>query len=169
MSELLIGCGHRRNKLLHMKGQKEWDDLTTLDVNPDTKPDVLHDLMNLPLPFEDNRFDEIHAYEVLEHTGNQGDYKFFFAQFEEFWRILKSGGFLLGSAPKIGNVWVWGDPGHSRVIQKETLIFLSQEFYSDGKKDPASDYRWCYKGDFGLAEIQETANHLIFVLEAIKT
>src|SRR5215831_67169 len=86
--ELLIGCGKNHTKKLTRPGHEEWRELVTLDINPDHKPNVLHDLENLPLPFADDHFDEIHAYEVLEHVGKQGDYRFFFRQFEDFWRIL---------------------------------------------------------------------------------
>jgi predicted SAM-dependent methyltransferase len=87
--ELLIGCGSRREKLIFFEGKKEWENVTTLDINQDHMPDIVWDLHNIPLPFEENSFDEIHAYEVLEHTGKQGDYQFFFDQFSDFWRILK--------------------------------------------------------------------------------
>ena len=76
MRELLIGAGRRPLKLLSRPDLKEWDNLTTLDLNPDHKPDVVWDLNNIPLPFEDSAFDEIHAYNILEHVGRQGDYKF---------------------------------------------------------------------------------------------
>ena len=79
--ELLIGCGSSHRKNLTFDGTYEWSNLTTLDYNSDHNPDIVHDLCKFPLPFEDNVFDEIHAYEVLEHTGQQGDYKFFFEQF----------------------------------------------------------------------------------------
>lgn len=89
--ELLIGCGSDLRKKLTADGTKEWTCLVTLDYCERHNPDVVWDLNNIPLPFDDNTFDEIHAYEVLEHTGTQGDYKFFFKQFEEFWRLLKPG------------------------------------------------------------------------------
>ena len=76
--ELLIGCGRRREKLMYDQSSPElsqWQGLVTLDINLDHKPDVAHDLTTLPYPFDDNTFDEIYAYEVLEHTGAQGDYK----------------------------------------------------------------------------------------------
>ena len=57
-------------------GRPGWTDLVTLDVNADHSPDVVHDLESVPLPFADETFDEIHAYEVLEHTGAQGDHVF---------------------------------------------------------------------------------------------
>ena len=76
--ELLIGCGSRRDKIIHAGGFERWGSLTTLDFMERNKPDVLWDLETLPYPFPADEFDEIHAYEVLEHIGDQGDWKTFF-------------------------------------------------------------------------------------------
>src|ERR1700741_3772510 len=119
MPELLIGCGHNKAKKLWIEDQNEWKGLTTLDIDPTTKPGVVWDLVNIPLPFEDDFFDEIPAYEVLEHIGSQGDWRFFFAQFSAFWRILRPGGYIMGTSPKASSPWAWGDPGHSRIISME--------------------------------------------------
>jgi predicted SAM-dependent methyltransferase len=108
MPELLIGCGNARNKQLARPGRKAWSDLVTLDLDPACKPDVVHDLNQLPYPFEDNQFDEIHACHVLEHCGRQGDWRFFFKQCEEFWRITKPGGTFHGICRHRNSVWAWG-------------------------------------------------------------
>jgi len=168
--ELLIGCGNDRKKKVTFKEiPEEWTQLTTLDIDPTIDCDVHHDLNNLPLPFDDNQFNEIHAYEVLEHCGQQGDWQFFFNQFYEFWRILKPGGFLIGSCPMWDSPWAWGDPGHRRIISAESLIYLSQEQYEKQVgKNAMTDYRGWWKGDFELFAKQEDNDTLGFVLKVIK-
>jgi SAM-dependent methyltransferase len=147
--ELLIGCGNRTVKQFRFQYiPSEFQNLTRLDLDPDCKPDVIHDLNVLPLPFPDNSFNEIHAHDVLEHTGQQGDWRFFFAQFSEFWRIMKPGGYFIGSCPKWDSPWAWADPGHSRIIAPESLIFLDQGQYSQVGSSPMTDYRHVYKGNF---------------------
>src|SRR3954466_4459436 len=147
--ELLLGSGNRLEKQIHFEGvPKTFQNLTRLDIDPDCKPDVLWDLNNLPLPFADNSFDEIHAIDILEHTGQQGDWKFFFAQFSEFYRILKPGGYICGACPAWDSPWLWGDPGHSRLISKHSFIFLDQEAYQQIGSTPMTDYRHVWKGDF---------------------
>jgi len=170
MSELLIGCGNSRRKPLKFEGSTDvWNDLTTLDIDPDCKPDVLHDLTVCPYPFADNQFDEIHAYEVLEHCGKQGDWRLFFRQFDEFWRILKPNGLFIATVPMWDSVWAWGDPGHSRVITRETLIFLNQQEYElQIGKTSMTDYRSVYKGNFHSCGVVEVEVSLGFALKAIK-
>ena len=169
MSELLIGCGRSQIKTLGLDTNSTWKDLTTLDINPDHKPDVVWDLTNLPLPFADDQFDEIHAYEVLEHTGQQGDYKFFFAQFSEFWRILKPSGYLFGSSPVLTSPWLWGDPSHSRVICMGSFTFLDQSAYTVQVGNTSiTDFRYIYKADFDLEFEQTKDESWFFGLRAIK-
>ena len=170
MSELLIGCGNQREKLVTFKEIPEkWsDDFVTLDFDEDCHPDVLHDLNQLPLPFNDDRFHEIHAYEVLEHLSSQGDFRAFFNLFEEFYRILKPEGFVIGTCPNWDSVWAFADPGHTRVIAPQTLQFLSQKAYdAQVGKNAMSDYRHCYTADFDLWAIQESEHNYGFVLRKV--
>lgn len=165
--ELLLGCGSSRVKKLHQQGRPDWDGLVTLDLEARHNPDVVHDL-NLPLPFEADVADEIHAYEVLEHCGQQGDYKFFFGQFSDFWRVLKHDGVILGTVPLPTSVWAWGDPSHTRVIPKESFTFLHQPAYAQVGKTAMSDFRSIYKADFDIVHLRENGDVLEFGLRAVK-
>jgi len=166
--EILLGCGSSRVKKLAWQGRTKWEHLVTLDHEATHKPDVVHDMNVVPLPFDDDSADEIHAYEVLEHCGTQGDYKFFFKQWQDFWRILKPAGVFLGSVPLPNSVWAWGDPSHTRLITKEQFVFLNQPAYAQVGKTPMSDFRSLFTGDFDLVYAEKTDNCLMFGLQAIK-
>ena len=168
MSELLLGCGSSRVKQLAYRGRSDWAALTTLDINEDHKPDVVHDMGEIPLPFPDDTFDEIHAYECLEHVGTQGDWRFFFDQWADFWRILKPGGVFLGTCPAATSPWAWGDPSHTRIIGPECLIFLSQPNYAQVGATPMSDFRFYYKADFDLLHSETNGHRFEFALQAVK-
>lgn len=170
-TELLLGCGNRKTKFL---SQEEVKGLTigplenpvSLDINPHCKPDVLHDLDVLPYPFAAHQFDEIWASHILEHCGRQGDWRFFFEQWNEFYRILKPNGLFFAVVPTPNSCWVWGDPGHTRVIQPETLIFLDQDNYSQKVGySTMTDYRHVYRGHFKIVAQQVGAIDFLFILE----
>ena len=165
MKELLLGCGNRTEKDLSLAGSQEFTNVVRLDCNKDHNPDVLWDLSVLPLPFADEEFDEIHAYEVLEHLAYQGDAEYFFAEFNEYYRLLKHGGIFYASVPAIDSPWLWGDPGHKRVITKDTLIFLDQTFYWQIGKTSMSDYRYLYSGDLRLVFSETHGGKFFFALQ----
>ncbi len=153
--QLLLGCGHARVKRLYRQGAQHWTDLVTLDMNADVGADFVATLgPNCFLPFDDDSAEEIHLYDVLEHTARQGDWFGFFHEFSEYWRVLQPGGLLFATVPAWNGAWAWGDPGHTRVIQAETLTFLSQAVYAAECGGPTptnrTDYRPWWKGDFAI-------------------
>lgn len=172
---LLLGCGSQRDRRINIPGfdttgdSNDWGgELVTLDFVPDHKPDVVHDLTVFPWPFEDNSFDRIEAYEVLEHLGSQGDFRAFFRDFSEIYRLLKPGGFLAGTTPGQGR-WTWGDPGHVRCISSESMVFLNQaEYQKQVGVTSMSDYRPWWKGDFEPYGGRDGADGFTFILRAIK-
>jgi len=171
--ELLIGCGSSRDKRMGLTASKDedpgWSDLVTLDNVESHQPDVVWDLNDMPWPFEDDTFDEVHAYEVLEHLGQQGDAVSFFATFSEIWRVLKPEGHLLGTCPAPGSPWVWGDPSHTRAILPETFIFLSQKQYKEQVGITSmSDFRHIYNADFEPVNLTVEGYSFSFVLQALK-
>jgi len=146
MKQLVIGAGRYKKRRIIL-GNENYKNAVSLDVNEKVKPDIVWDLNDRPLPFEDNEFDEIHAYDVLEHVGKQGDWKGFFDEFTEYWRILKKDGLFYITAPLPNGLWAWSDPGHTRVISKELFIFLNQDSY-DNEESQMTDYRKYWSGNF---------------------
>lgn len=168
--ELMLGVGNSTDKRVTVSEMPaEWTELVTLDVDPGVRPSVVHDLTDLPLPFDDNMFDEVHAYEVLEHTGAQGDWRFFFNQFYELWRIMKPKAYLCASVPAWDSKWAWGDPGHTRIINECSLAFLDQNEYKlQIGKTSMTDYREWWEGDFELVATNYQDDGFGFVLQARK-
>lgn len=168
--ELLLGCGSNSQKKLGVDGARIWNGLVRVDFNSDHSPDVVHDLTRLPLPFDDGTFDEVHAYDVMEHLGQQGDWRFFFAQWQDIWRILKPDGRFFGISPHWSSPWAWMDPGHTRAMGPEMLTFLCQPQYAQVGHTPMTDYRFCYSADFEIemAHVDQTSRQFSWVLRAIK-
>ncbi len=168
--ELLIGAGANNVRKIPYNDRNEWTKLVTLDNNQAHKPDVLWDLNDRPLPFADETFDEIHAYDVLEHLGRQGDWRAFLDEWSEWWRLLKPNGVLCGISPIYTSPWAWGDPGHTRIVSVESFTYLDQsEYTKQVGVSPITDYRFIYKADFDLIGASMHGEHSVaYVLRAIK-
>ena len=167
MKQLNLGCGTSKARKLETSDSQGWHDVVHLDIDPDKEPHVVHDLNCTGMEFfEDESFDEIHAYDVLEHTGTQGDWRFFFDQFAEFWRILKPEGLVYISVPHYTSIWSVGDPGHTRLFSEGTFCFLdSEETNKQIGKTPITDYKFYWKKDFERLLITvDKDSHQIFVI-----
>lgn len=70
--------------------------------------DIVHDFNMFPYPFENNFFDEIHLYHVLEHLDHP------LKVIEEMHRILKIGGILYIRVPHFSSLGAFSDITHKR-------------------------------------------------------
>jgi hypothetical protein len=168
---LLIGCGNDRTKKIFQGGHSEWTgQLVTLDMNPNCGADIVMNLGNMfsigapCLPFGDAEFDELGAYDSLEHWGKQGDWRGWFAEMAEYHRILKIGG-LFGAIVPIGDDF-FADPGHARFIHSNHFSMLNQQFYVDrlAAGAPIPDYRHCWKLNFDILHMENMGGHHLAVL-----
>lgn len=182
---------HRLYSARIVPESERWQNVVTVDLNPACDPDLLIDLSKTlwtmdpaavrrrppealreleggDLALASDLFDEVHAYEVLEHLGRSGDYETYFAQMDEIWRVLRPGGFLCATVPSRFSIWAWGDPGHGRIISSASLVFLYRPTYEDLGKSPSSDYRSVFSGDFNIVQSSDDDETHRFILQAVK-
>ena len=168
---LLLGCGNcldKRIRFTSTKGidspEKEFEgNVTTVDHCEDVNPDIVADLNILPYDMGEG-YDEIHAYEVLEHCGSQGDAEFFFGQFNEFHRMLKPDGLMMITVPVWNTVVAWGVPDHKRVMPLNLFDFLQESCYENVGKPGYADYRHLLKGYWEIVFWREEESNMSLVL-----
>ena len=162
MPSLLLGAGHSRHKKVSLNAAPNWAlPLVTLDMGDNCGADIIWDLEHRPLPFKSGEFDELGAYDVLEHIGKQGDWRGWFDEMSEYHRVLKPGGYFGIIVPIGGDAFA--DPGHTRFFGMNHFQMLSQKFYEEAleKNLPVTDYRWYWKKNFDVAYIEEIGGHHI--------
>lgn len=138
---LVLGAGNRKLQAvvagfseaeLQGKGptfEDNFKEVTRVDIDPACKPNILWDLTHYPWPLKDEEYDEVHAYELLEHLVDAGDYEGYFRLWREIWRVTKPGGLVCATTPWWQSFWVWGDPGHRMCYNRGILMYLDQEQY----------------------------------------
>ena len=117
MKKLNLGCG---------KDIREgWINLDLIDGEG---IDVLHDLNNLPLPFEDNEFDYVLCKDILEHID-------VIPVINDIYRILKKGGILRIRVPHFTSSINYGDPTHKVQFSINSFdFFIANSMFSYERK-----------------------------------
>ena len=91
--------------------------------------DVVHNLNKIPYPFADNTFDEVCAFDVLEHLDD------YIAAIREIHRILKPGGKLRIVVPHWNSNGVFFDPTH-----KHGFAYTTFEYFCKGYRPEFNYY-----------------------------
>ena len=93
----------------------------SMDVSPATKPDIVHDLNQMPWPVSSNTFDAVYCQDVIEHLNDV------VKVMEEIHRVLKSGGKVFITTPHYSCSNSFTDPTH-----KQHLGFFSFDYFIKG-------------------------------------
>jgi SAM-dependent methyltransferase len=104
-----LGCGAAK-----VAGAIGMDNASLPDV------DIVHDLLDLPYPFDDASADEIYFNHVIEHFNLVDGQKLL----GEAYRILRFGGIVHVRVPHVFTVAAWADPTH-----KNSFTFLTGQFF----------------------------------------
>lgn len=96
--------------------------------------DVVHDLEQLPLPFDDDTFDEIVGVDLIEHIAGA------LGLMEELWRIAAPGALCTFALPYGSSDDAWEDPTHVRPYFLGSWAYFAQPTYY------RADYG--YRGDW---------------------
>ena len=113
-------------------------DYINLDSCEAVRPDVIWDLNRFPYPFEDNTFDEILAYSILEHLDD------LVKVMEELHRIAKPRATLDVRVPYWDGYGFASDPTHKRMFTEHTFAFFTGE----------ADYSFITKARFKIKSME---------------
>lgn len=130
--------GTPKRKLDVGAGGKRDPGFETMDISPVYSPDFEHDLTRFPWPFEDDTFDELRCWHVLEHI----ERKHLISVMNEMQRVLKVGGVADIEVPVFPYWTAIADPTHiSFFVPQSFAYFCTAESYKRAVRGAAAaDY-----------------------------
>jgi len=123
-----LGCNNRP------RNPYKYEKLYGIDLTPQVIDGITYAEANLalePIPFEDNYFDCVSAFDFIEHIPRQllsVDTKKtrlpFIELMNEIWRVLKPNGIFYALTPAYPSAAAFQDPTHVNIITKETHSYF---------------------------------------------
>lgn len=91
-------------------------------INIDTYhgADLVLDLEDAKLPYEDNQALEIRSLDFLEHIRN------FIPLMNECWRVLDQNGIFYAEVPRVPSMAAFSDPTHVRFFTHDTFHYFTR-------------------------------------------
>jgi len=123
-----IDLGAGQNKKEGFTGMDRWEG-----------SNIVHDLLDLPWPFEDGSVDELHCSHVMEHFVGEDQMKIM----DEAFRVLKFSeadasstiGTLTVIVPSWNSVRMWQDPTHKSPFPDARAHYFNKEWRTLNKLD----------------------------------
>lgn len=106
-SVLNLGCGRK-----HRPGA------VNVDRTRLTNPDVVHDLNVRPWPFPDNHFQQVYAFDVIEHLEDV------VATMEEVHRVCRDGATVEITVPHFSSANAFTDPTHRHFFSRFSFDYF---------------------------------------------
>lgn len=157
MSKALdLGCGRSPNNIFRA------DDSYGIDVRDDVEQNIIRaDLTLEPIPFPDDFFNYVTAFDFLEHIPRvvyaPHRRNPFVELMNEIWRVLLPGGTFLSFTPAYPHSPAFRDPTHVNIITEETF-----PLYFDDTNRWAAGYG--FKGSFRVLSQEWRGPHLLSYL-----
>ena len=136
-----------------------------IDILPSTNTNIKTADLNIEaIPFEDNFFDAVSAFDFIEHVPRiiyAPERKFpFVVLMSEISRVLKVGGKFLSFTPAYPNPAAFKDPTHVNIITDETF-----PFYFDNRNAHAKIYG--YEGSLVIVDQHWEGINLVTIMEKV--
>lgn len=129
-NHLDLGSGNHIHNPFNVKNVFSLDLFETSPIS-DLQTNYIQGDLTRTLPFENNTFDSISAYDVLEHIPRwerHSDDSIHFPFIElmsEIYRILKPGGYFYALTPSFPKSSAFQDPTHVNLISVDTLSYFT--------------------------------------------
>ena len=122
---LNLGCGIRS------ANKKAFN----VDSRKTSITDLVFDLSRKHWPFKSNRFDNVYAFDILEH------FVYVLPVMDEIWRVTKPGGFLHIRTTYFNTEQSYRDPTHLHYFTLESFDYWDPDTTS-GRRYPYSKHKW---------------------------
>lgn len=154
-----LGCGAKPRNPFNA------DELYGVDVRDGLGANIkMADLVTEPIPFEDESFEFVSAYDFLEHVPrviyNPKRRNPFVEFMNEVYRVLKPGGLFLSSTPAYPHGEAFQDPTHVNIMTEQTLTA-----YFDDKIRAAAMYG--FRGAFRIVTHEWRGPHIFAIMQKV--
>ena len=102
-----VGCGN--NKIPGAVG---------IDLVPGTQADIVHDLNVTPWPLQDNQFEFVRLWSVVEHLRD------LVAVVNEVYRVSRPGATVIIGTPHFSSVNAYSDPTHAHLLSSSFMDYF---------------------------------------------